>query len=131
MSAEDFEGIRKATALYGHVIDNRTWDRLGEVYAAEGAYVNPRMAKAPFQGLAAIVEFLSTTPQPVVHMFTNHHIELNPDGRTATGWAKYLAIRPDTTLVAGDYMDIYVRTEAGWRIQRRESTVRIDERTAR
>ena len=123
MSVEDIEAIRKVLALYGHVVDSRDWDSLGEVYAPDATFVSRGHEQA--EGLEAIVEFLRTVPQPDQHTSTNHVIDFADDGNSATGKAKWFVVFADTRVAVGDYEDRYVKTEAGWRILSRASTTKV------
>jgi hypothetical protein len=122
MSAEDREDIRNVLALYAHVIDNQEWDRIGEVYAADGSY-GPRDG-TPNVGHEAIVKYLASVHQPEVHSSSNHHIEVDAGGESGTGRGKWVVVFPSSRVVAGDYDDTYVKTDAGWRIKDRRSFVR-------
>jgi hypothetical protein len=122
VSAADLEEIRNVLALYCHVVDNQEWNRIGDVYAPDGSY--GARGSEPHEGLEEIVKFLSTVP-PMVHTSSNHHIDLSADGKTATGRGKWLVVVPDSRVVAGDYDDLYVKTDAGWRIKGRTSSLRV------
>jgi ketosteroid isomerase-like protein len=123
MQAEDHEQIRNILALYVHVIDNRQWDRLDEVYAPDGSY--GARDSPHHDGVEAIGEYLASIFQPVTHMSSNHHIELARDGQTATGVGEWHSVLADRSVLAGSYDDAYTKTDAGWRIQRRTYFVAV------
>jgi hypothetical protein len=129
VSVEDFEEIRNMLALYCHVIDNKEWDRLGQVYALGGSYC---IRGSEYQGVEAIAEYLAwdfgRADQPEMHTSSNHHIEFGADGKRAAGRGKWLSMFPDTRMAAGDYTDAYVKSEVGWRIERRDCRVRVPSR---
>lgn len=116
--ADDLADMNQVANLYGHLIDNRLFDRMGEVYAEDATYISSR--KENF-GLAQIQEYLSTYPQPLTHNVTNVHIEFGPDPDRAVGVAKFLCVLHDGSVGAGDYEDQWVRTPNGWRLQHRRS----------
>lgn len=120
---DDLLDIHQVASLYAHLIDNQLWDRIGDVYAEDATYHSPRGEGV---GLAGIVAYLSGNPQPLTHHTTNVHVVLSDDGNEARGVAKYLCVRPDLSVTAGDYEDHWVRTPAGWRLQHRRSTSRTD-----
>jgi hypothetical protein len=119
---DDYNQIHQAAALYGHVIDGRRWDRLGEVYAEDSVYDSARAGE--LVGLERIKEYLSTSNQPLIHTGSNLYIELEEGADEATAFSKYIVIR-ETAIEAGDYTDSWVRTERGWRIAKRASTNRV------
>lgn len=118
---DDLAAINQVSSLYGHLIDDRAFDRMSEVYTEDGVYDNRR---AKSVGLPAIAEFLSTHSQPLTHHTTNTHVEFEEDGNKARGVAKYLCLNPDGTMIAGDYEDHWVRTPTGWRLKYRRSISR-------
>jgi hypothetical protein len=120
-SAEDLAAINQVANLYGHLIDSQAFERMHEVYTEGATYHSPR---AKSVGLPAIVEYLSTNPQPLTHNTTNVYVELSAEGTEARGVAKFLCVLRDGTVGAGDYEDHWVRTEAGWRLEHRRSTGR-------
>lgn len=120
--AEDLVAINQVANMYGHLIDNRAFERMGEVYTEDATYHSSR---AKSVGLPAIVDYLSTYPQPLTHNTTNVHIQFGPDPDQATGVAKFLCVLRDRSVTAGDYEDQWVRTPAGWRLQHRRSTGRV------
>lgn len=121
--AEDLIEIHQVASLYAHLIDNRDFTRMGEVYSQDATYESTRRTNV---GLAAIVEYLSTYPQPLAHNTANVYVELDPDGAHARGVAKYVCVLRDGSVVAGDYEDRWVRTDAGWRLEHRRSSPRVE-----
>lgn len=120
--ADELAQIFQVNALYGHVIDRRQWDRIGEVYAQDAIYDSAR--GGVLDGIAAIVEYLSSSEQPLAHHVTNIHVELEPGGTRARVIAKFFILRRDGEVGSGDYEDSWVKLEQGWRIWRRKSTRR-------
>ena len=129
MSVEDLQEISNILALYCHLIDDKQWQRMGEVYTGEAAY-GPDGGNLN-QGLEAIKTYLSTSPQPQIHLTFNHQVELDEDGRRATGSGKWLSVLKDGTVLGGEYPgDVYAKTEVGWRILRRVYRVRVAPKVA-
>lgn len=121
MTAADLAEINNVAALYGHIIDHKEWDRLGEVYAADGVYDGTATGSRRHEGLDAVVHYLSSTVQPLVHHSTNVYVEIALDGLTATGRAKWFVIRPDMSMASGYYIDAWRKTPDGWRLSERAS----------
>jgi ketosteroid isomerase-like protein len=118
---DDLLEIHQVAALYGHVIDAKQWDRLGEIYAEDGTYHGQRGGAA--NGLAAIRGYLSENDQPLTHMISNVHVQLDEGADSAAGVAKFVVVRPDGEVLAGAYEDRWSRTPTGWRLQHRRSVV--------
>jgi ketosteroid isomerase-like protein len=125
MSAEDLESIRNAVALYVHVVDRKDWARLGEVYTPDAVYDGTSYGGARHDGLPAILAHLAKPTQPPMHTSSDFHIELDEGGLTGRGRGKFVVIRADMSVIAGGYEDVYVKTDAGWRIQYRSSFVTL------
>lgn len=121
----DIVAIEQLMALYGHVVDAPTQERFGDVFT-EDAVFHSRVRDVRLEGLAAIREWfaLGKPPHPPAHQSTNVHIHVTGD--TVRVWSKYLAVDPETGGVRiGDYEDVVVKTERGWRIRERVSTARF------
>lgn len=126
-ASEDLVDIQNVLALYCHLIDDREWDRLSDVYTPDSAYGAKEGALN--QGLPAIVAYLASIPQPVLHLTSDFYINLSANGDRATGRAKWLSVHTDGSLVAGSYeQDVYARTDVGWRIQYRTYTMAVPPR---
>jgi uncharacterized surface anchored protein len=122
ITADDIAQINNAAALYGHAIDHHEWDRLGEVYAADGVYDGSATGSMRHEGLEAIVHYLSTTEQPVVHHATNLHLHLADATDTeVSGRTKWFVVRANGTVASGDYHDTWTKTAEGWRLKERTS----------
>lgn len=117
----DIEEIGQIVSLIGHLVDNRTWERLGEVYAADAVFV--LASGAAFEGLAAIQDFMPTFKHPIAHFTTNVFVELEPDGDHAVAISKCLNPHEIGHFVIAEYHDRFVRSSVGWRLQRREAVI--------
>lgn len=122
ISAEDFAAICNVAALYGHAVDHHDWEALAGVYAPDGVYDGTETGGARYEGIEAIVGYLSRTVQPFVHHATNLCLDQpDPGGDRVSGREKWFVVRRDMGVASGDYRDSWVRTEAGWRLQERAS----------
>ncbi|MFP5072021.1 nuclear transport factor 2 family protein [Pseudonocardia nantongensis] len=109
---DDAARIRQILARYAHVIDTRSWDRLGQVFT-------PDVRFGPVSGFAALAERIEAVTPYHPHHTTNTLLGMLPDGRVRA-WSKYVIVRDDGTAGSGDYRDTLVRTADGWRIAWRE-----------
>jgi 3-phenylpropionate/cinnamic acid dioxygenase small subunit len=117
-SMTDKEAIEHLIFRYGHVIDDQQWDRLGEIFADTGSF-EIENTEISVEGLARIVEFMSSIKHPLAHYSTNVLIEIEEGADVANAKVKLFAPRADGTVAIATYNDDIVRTEAGWRFQRR------------
>lgn len=132
---DDLVEIAQVASLYGHLIDQKKFAKMSEVFADDAIYESA--IRGTFRGLPAIVDYLSSHSMPLTHNTTNFYIErFSECGDHAYGLAKFLALLPDLTVAAGDYNDEWIRTPNGWRLLHRKSSFRmglhsVDERHER
>ena len=113
-------------ARYGRALDEQDWELMRTIFA-EDASVDFGLGK-PFEGIESILYACRAVMESLTHtqhFFGNHEIDL--DGDRARGRLKFIGtsylnteIGAPTACLRGDYIDEYVRTEAGWRVSRRE-----------
>jgi hypothetical protein len=116
----DLTDIQRVVALYSHVVDDRAWPDLDQVYSDNATLDLSAVGAGEHVGPAAIATFLQSQPRmPAALLTTNVVIDVTEGDDTASGRARFLSIRSDGTLAAGTYLDQYVRTAEGWRIARR------------
>jgi hypothetical protein len=116
LSAEDVVAIQAVLMKYGFIIDDREWDRLGEIFT-EDAVVDYRPGgEGPFHGLAEIDKAMRTLQHPVQHMMVAHVID-GVNGDEVVTRTKALIPLQTGTIADISYLDVLVRTPAGWRIK--------------
>jgi SnoaL-like domain len=124
----DERAIVATTIAYCWAIDNRQWDTLRErVFLADAT----AMLGSELDGIESIVSRIERALANLdvsQHMLSNHEVTI--DGDTATSRCYFHAQHVRTSaegspnyIVAGIYADDFVRTDAGWRIKRRELKV--------
>jgi 3-phenylpropionate/cinnamic acid dioxygenase small subunit len=114
----DIDDIQRLIYLHGHVIDDKQWDRLDEVFADDASF-EIEGTEISMSGFAAIDEFMRRITHPLAHYSTNVLIDLEDGADVATARVKIFAPRANGTSAVGTYNDVIVRTEKGWRFQRR------------
>ena len=115
LSAEDVVAIQAVIMKYGFLIDDREFDRMGEVFT-EDAIVDYRPSgEGPFVGLAEIRRAMKTLQHPVQHMMVSHIID-NVSGDEVVTRTKALIPLQVGGIADITYRDLLVRTPAGWRI---------------
>jgi hypothetical protein len=123
---EDVVSINQLLALYGHIVDGGHLERLDEVFAEGAAFDIGAFDQGVHRGVDAIraVFALGAPPHPPAHLCTNVFVY-----RTATSvcaHSKWLTIdRSSGHVRSGDYEDILVLTDGGWRIAERVVRVRF------
>jgi hypothetical protein len=121
--------ILELRARYGRALDERDWDLMRTVFAAD-ASADFALGQ-PFEGIEDIIRACRSQMDNLdhtQHFFGNHEIELAGDrasGRLKLIGSAFLSTDAGdpTVCLRGDYVDEYVRTEEGWRISRRELSI--------
>lgn len=122
MDLRDVVAIHEVLALYGHVIDEREWDRLDEVFTDDHHFYSS--TGRVFRSRAELRSHWvgPEVTHPIGHHVTN--IIVTPvDGDTARCISKGLYVRSEAQITSAVYRDLVVRTENGWRLRERRITV--------
>lgn len=109
--------IHQLLGRYCHVLDARAWDRLPEIFAAQGVLDATSLELGIHDGIGAISAFWRTADHPVAHHVSAIVVEHGEAGAVNVSSKGFFAW-PDG-LSGGDYHDIAIRTDAGWRLLRR------------
>jgi hypothetical protein len=120
LSADDFLEIQRVINLYGHIIDERQFSRVAELFTANALYDVSDFAGGVHRGAAAIAALWSDSEakHPLAHHATNIVVTEDPDG-TVRVISKGSGVRSDGTVSTVVYRDIVARDPAGWRITER------------
>lgn len=119
MDSSEAVAIEQLYALYGHVMDDRNWARLTDVFTEDCVFDATALGVPLMEGVEAIAEVSSTTPQaPLAHHVTNILVESIEDGKASVR-AKALGIYSKGRAFSGTYDDTLRKTPAGWRISHR------------
>lgn len=128
MNHADIVDIQQLMALYTHLLDNREFGRLGEVFAddAQADYSSGGVTRR-FTGLHDIVAFLSSANASSAHHISNVFV-YEQDGTVCVRTKFFVPYtRPHHDphrWYGGDYEDVLIRTSDGWRIRRRTVAAR-------
>lgn len=122
-AVEDRQAIAQLRGEYCHVLDDRNWDVLADLFTEDGEFDG----LARVQGRAAIHKFFSTTVENLAegfwHFCTNGTIHLDGDRATGRISMQYLSRKKGISYVsAGHYDDQFQRINGRWHFARRRIT---------
>ncbi len=117
MDTADLVEIQQLMAHYGHLVDAKQWDRLGEIFADDGAFDVVSYRAGRHEGLAAVREFFAKAAHPPAHHATNLYVY--EDGGAVRAQSKFAVPGEAGRMFGGDYRDELVKTSRGWRIRER------------
>lgn len=124
LSASDLLSIHRLLAWYGHVLDERRWDDLDELFTADAVFdASAFPGRRPLASLEQIRAMVVSAEagHPLAHHATNVVITAtSPD--TACVKSKGVHPREDGTWISTVYLDEVSRTPRGWRFDRRVIT---------
>lgn len=125
MDTDDVVAIQQLLALYGHAADEPTQELLSEVFTPDAVFESRGRGRR-LDGLDAIKAWFAEgkPPHPPAHQTTNVYVyERDDEVRVRS---KFIGIdHASATARTGDYDDVVVKTDRGWRIARRVSTLRF------
>jgi 3-phenylpropionate/cinnamic acid dioxygenase small subunit len=128
LGAYDLLMIHQLLAYYGHVVDDRDWDRFVELFTPD-ATLDYTRAGAPtvLHGVDEIRAFFRDANHPSAHHVLN--IVVTRSGGEVRVRSKFFVPYTRETHVpkrwfGGDYDDVVVRTDTGWRFAFRACTGR-------
>ncbi|MCK9931551.1 nuclear transport factor 2 family protein [Frankia sp. Mgl5] len=122
-SPADLAEITQTLALFAHVVDNRQTDDLGLVFT-EDASVSFERSGTLLRGFDEIAAFLLRLPPDAAdHQTVNTAVLIDEDG-TARALSRYISVGADGAVTNGDYEDVLVRADDGWRIRSRRIVAR-------
>ncbi len=127
LTAEDYMSIHRLISLYGHVIDERQFSRIGELFTADAEYDMRKRGSGVHRGVDAVRKLWAESKRhPLAHHATNVVIDEGPDG-TVEVHSKGVCVHNDGTVHSTTYRQIVVRTGAGWRISYLAAEMRTPE----
>jgi 3-phenylpropionate/cinnamic acid dioxygenase small subunit len=128
LGTHDLLMIHQLLAYYGHVVDDRDWARFDELFTPDATLDYTRAgAAAVFTGLDEIGAFFRDANHPSAHHVLN--IVVTESGGEVRVRSKFFVPYTREThtpkrWLGGDYDDVVVRTDRGWRFTFRRCTGR-------
>lgn len=125
LQTRDIIDIQQLVALYGHAVDADDESLVPLVFAKDGVFDPSAMGGPVVEGVDALVAFYAASKPylPPSHNVTNVHV-YEQDGETRVRSKWFIINAKDNSLIMGDYSDVVVRTDEGWRIKHRQVSVR-------
>jgi hypothetical protein len=123
MDTADRLELHELPGRYGDAIDDRSWDRLDEIFTADAVFDLTDVGGPTCQGLTAIKEFMDRDAQhPRTHMMTNIYVDETPTGAQLR--FRIVALLGGGKVGTASYYDDVIKTPAGWRVAHRVVTRR-------
>lgn len=126
LDAKDLIEIQMMLGLYGHILDERDWDALDQVFTADVVYDATDFGLGVMRGIPEIVAAWREPfdGHPMAHLMTNVVISEDEDG-TVRCRSRHIGPRPGSVTLL-TYFDVVRKTPDGWRLAAR--TARRDQR---
>jgi hypothetical protein len=122
LDADDILAINNLINLYGHVIDERQWSRMEEIFTPDTVFDMTSFGLEVIVGLDALRAcFRQLEAHPLAHHATN--ILIDADGDQVHVLSKGASLR-GTEMHSTVYRDHLRKTAQGWRIAHRVATKR-------
>lgn len=120
---EDRADIARLRAQYCHVLDDRDWPSLAEMFTPDGVFDG----LARVEGREAILRFFRDTVGPMAegfwHFCTNATMDLAGDRATGRISMEYLSLKQGVSYVcAGHYDDVLHKIDGRWHFASRKIT---------
>jgi hypothetical protein len=118
--------IHELIALYGHLIDQRQFSRLGEIFTDDAVFDLSGYDGTCYRGLPAIrAMMLASSDHPLAHHATNVVVLKQQDSIGVI--SKGIGVGINGRVGSVTYRDRLSLTEQGWRIQERGCELRRPE----
>ena len=122
LTTDDRTEIEQVIATYGHIVDDNAWDRAHLVFADDFVFDFSEFGRPNLNGVEELRSAL-TGRKVYSHHSTNIVIQEGDDGVVRVR-SKFIGFPVEGSPISGDYRDEFTRTERGWRLVRRRSSVR-------
>ena len=123
ISTADRLAIHELLALYGHLIDDREFLRLQEIFTKDAEFDLSLYGGMNYSGLEAIITMMQESEEhPLAHHTSN--IVISTDGEAVSVKSKGIGVGYKGRVGSVIYRDVLINTEKGWRIQQRSVELR-------
>ncbi len=131
LTLEDRLDIMEIPGRYGDAIDDRNWDKLRRIFTPDAVFDLTGVGSRVLDGIDDIVAFMEEeAAHPRTHMMTNIYVDdLGDDVELRF---RIVALLGKGKTGTASYYDRVVKTDEGWRVAHRETTLRRrDKRNAK
>ena len=120
--------IHELLGLYGHLIDERRWEELDQVFTADAVYDASSFGQGVTHTLADLLAHWTSdmSIHPLAHHATNIVVTEDADG-TVRVLSKGIGVGRKGRVGSVTYRDVAVRAAAGWRLASRAAVLRRTE----
>ncbi|MFT4596235.1 MAG: hypothetical protein ACI9TF_000475 [Paracrocinitomix sp.] len=123
LTLEDRLDLCEIPGRYGDSIDDRNWDQLRTIFTEDAVFDLTGVGSRVLTGIDDIVAFMEEeAAHPRTHMMTNVYASPTDDGADLR--FRIVALLGQGKTGTASYYDKVVKTDAGWRVQHRETTLR-------
>lgn len=127
MDAADRLELHELPGRYGDAIDDRDWERLSQIFTDDAVFDLTDLGVPLLEGLDAIKVFMDVEAQhPRTHTMTNIYVDETREGVKLN--FRIVALLPEGRVGTASYYDDVVKTDAGWRVKHRITTLRRKDR---
>ena len=125
LAVADRLAIHELLALYGHLIDDRRWDELDQVFADDLVFDASDFGIEITRSRSELIEvwMRPETAHPLAHHATNVVVIEDADG-TVRVRSKGIGVGAGGRVGSVTYDDVVVRTPDGWRMASRRAVLR-------
>lgn len=126
LDTADRLAIHELIGLYGIVIDERDWERVGELFTDDVVYDMSELGLGTLHGVAAVLHLWRSREDlhPLAHHATNIVVTAGADRDTARVISKGIGVGRKGRVGSVTYRDLLRRTPQGWRIASRHARLR-------
>jgi len=116
--AVSYVEIVELLAQYATIIDNREWDALDRVFTPNVRFDVTSIGSGVLSGLGHVKSHMANHARhPAAHLILNVVADISPDRASVS--SRLLALQGDGRVFMGEYRDVFIRTQEGWRIDSR------------
>lgn len=124
METADILAIQQLLGLYGHIIDEREWNRMDELFTNDLVYDASDFGSEICHGIPALRKIWETTDHhPLAHHATNIVVTSDADGVVRV-LSKGIGVGRKGKVGSVTYRDVVRKDASGWRIARRIAMLR-------
>ena len=128
ISIEDRLELHELPGRYGDAIDDRNWPGLDRIFTDDAVFDLTDLGVPLLEGLPEIKRFMDEDAQhPKTHTMTNIYVDEVDDGAGGTVVKlnfRIVALQKGGLAGTASYYDDVVKTDVGWRVKHRVTTLR-------